>query len=268
MHKPFAPIPRPILFAHRGASHHAPENTWESFDLALSLGADVIEMDVRLAKDGEVMVIHDARLERTTDGHGLVREYSCRELLALDAGYRFVAGPEDYRFRNKGVRIPRLAEVLVDFGRRGGFNIELKDPGMVRPVLDLLAKAGPIEVLLAAGDNAIMAELEAAKPGCALGLSSGQAWRLMLAAWGLGRIPPAWHGRALQVPPTYAGLPVASRRVVAAAHQAGIDVHLWTLDDATTVSKWLERGVDGVMSNEPAALAGLFRDAKQERRAR
>ena len=79
-------LPRPIIFAHRGASAHAPENTLAAFELALAQGADAIELDVKLSADGHVVVIHDATVDRTTDRQGRVKDISLAELRSLDAG--------------------------------------------------------------------------------------------------------------------------------------------------------------------------------------
>ncbi|HET6343343.1 MAG TPA: glycerophosphodiester phosphodiesterase family protein, partial [Myxococcota bacterium] len=104
----FASRRRPLLFAHRGASRQAPENTLEAFDLAVRLGADVLEMDVHLSADGEVRVMHDARLERTTNGTGLLREHTCAALQRLDAGAKFLTSDGEPRFRDRGLVIPRF----------------------------------------------------------------------------------------------------------------------------------------------------------------
>ncbi|RME06477.1 MAG: glycerophosphodiester phosphodiesterase, partial [Anaerolineae bacterium] len=111
-------LPRPVIFAHRGASAHAPENTLVAFDLALRQGADALELDVKLSADGHVVVIHDATVDRTTDGSGRVNQMNLQTLKALDAGCRF-----DAAFC--GERIPTLDEVLEAFGKRTFINIEL-----------------------------------------------------------------------------------------------------------------------------------------------
>ena len=112
-----------ICFAHRGASGHEPENTLLSIQMALSLGAQWIEIDVHAA-EGELVVIHDKRLERTTDGRGYVAEQSLEYLRSLDAG--------------KGERIPLLREVFDLVGRRAGINIELKGHGTATPAVSFI----------------------------------------------------------------------------------------------------------------------------------
>jgi glycerophosphoryl diester phosphodiesterase len=127
--------------------------------------------------------------------------------------------------------------------------------------LDILAAIGPTNVLLTAGDDLLMADLEAAKPGVPLGLSSSQCKQVLKGAY-WGGIPAALHGRAFQVPPSYGPVPVTTERVIAAAHAANIEVHLWTINDARTAARWIARGVDGIMSDNPGELAWAVVDAR------
>jgi glycerophosphoryl diester phosphodiesterase len=116
-------LSQPIIFAHRGASAHAPENTIASFELALVQQADAIELDVKLSGDGQVIVIHDSTVDRTTNGHGKVQDMTLAELKALDAG----------SFRGSefaGEKIPTLEEVFEAMGKRTFINIELKNHRM------------------------------------------------------------------------------------------------------------------------------------------
>src|SRR6266496_640164 len=112
-------LPRPIVFAHRGASAHAPENTIAAFELALAQNADAIELDVKLTADGHVVVIHDSTVDRTTGSRGRVKDLSLAQLRSLDAGSFF---SEKYR----GEKIPTLEEVLEAVGKRTIINVELK----------------------------------------------------------------------------------------------------------------------------------------------
>jgi glycerophosphoryl diester phosphodiesterase len=114
----FPALPRPTIFAHRGSSAHAPENTLPAFRLALEQNADALELDAKLTADGKIVVIHDQSVDRTTEGSGLVKKLTLAELRQLDAGSHF-----DIAFR--GELIPTLDEVLDEFGRRTFINIEL-----------------------------------------------------------------------------------------------------------------------------------------------
>lgn len=234
----------------------APENTMESFDLAARFGADILEMDVHMTADGEVVVLHDAMLDRTTDGHGPVAAMSYKDLCYLDAGWRFRTPAGAKPFVGRGVQVPRLADILEAFPQCG-FNIEIKQgaPPMVPAVLDILSRCGPRAVLLAAADDAVMQQLEAAQPGCPLGLSTSQVKRVILAAT-VGRgISAAWQGRALQIPPMWRGVPIATSRVLACARRHAMPVHIWTINTPTAATRLLKRDIDGLMSDDPALLA-------------
>jgi glycerophosphoryl diester phosphodiesterase len=259
----FPDLPRPLLFAHRGASRHAPENTLDAFELGAKLGAHVLELDVHMTRDGELVVFHDPTLERTTNGRGRLCDKTFAELAELDAGYNFTLGSGLYPFRGQACEIPRLKDLLTTFPKLG-FNIELKQeaPSIVRPVLDILAQVGATNILLAAANDRIMTELEAAKPGCGLGLSLGQVTRAIRAAYLRSQIKDL-SGRALQIPLRHErflrGLvPITTRRVVRIAHQNGLEVHIFTIDEPAIARRWIDRDVDGIMSNDPGALARLF----------
>lgn len=248
----FPNIPRPLLFAHRGASAVAPENTVEAFDLAVRMGAQVIECDVHLTADNEVVVLHDPTVDRTTDGHGPVRDMSYKQVSELDAGARFSRRPGSTPFLGRGCTVPRLQDVLQAFPEVA-FNIELKQRNMVRQVLDVCDAVGPSQVLLTAFDHQVMGELEACA-ACALGLSAQQAWQVLRNAY-LGRPMHAFAGRALQIPPRYRGLPVPTKKVLTMAKKADIAVHIWVINDVAEAIAWLARGVEGIMSDDPVTLA-------------
>jgi len=130
----------PVIFAHRGASAHAPENTLASFELALSQGADAIELDAKLSVDGQVVVIHDPTVDRTTNGHGRVAQLTLSELRSLDAG-SFFSG------KYRGEKIPLLEEVFEAVGRRMFINVELTNYAaphdqLVENVCELVKKHG------------------------------------------------------------------------------------------------------------------------------
>ncbi|MBU8683098.1 glycerophosphodiester phosphodiesterase [Bacillus haynesii] len=125
------------IIAHRGASAYAPENTFAAFEKAVKLGADFIELDVQLTKDGKLAVIHDDKVDRTTNGTGFVREYTMNELEKLDAGSWF--GPEF-----QGEKIPSLEAVLEKYQNKTGLLIEIKSsktqPGIEKATGQLISR--------------------------------------------------------------------------------------------------------------------------------
>ena len=142
-----------MLVAHRGGGQLAPENTIEAFRGAVETWwADMLEMDVRLTKDGEVVVIHDATVDRTTDGTGRVADLSLQEIRSLDAGYRFIDPFGVPSFRGRGSVIPTLDEVLTAFpGMR--LNIEAKESAVARPLVEVVARHGAEQRVLVEGEG-------------------------------------------------------------------------------------------------------------------
>jgi glycerophosphoryl diester phosphodiesterase len=269
MPHPFFALPRPIVFGHRGACGDRPENTLISFERALEQGADVLETDVHLTRDGEVVVLHDADVARTTDGRGDVATLAWRELAALDAGARFLDGRGETPFRGRGVRVPRLAELLARFpGVR--LNIELKqgDPRLIAGVLDQLRDARREEItLLAAEHDETMQHLREAVRArasrVAIGASVGDVLAFVRAAVA-GREPPEGP-MALQIPCEFAGRPLVTPELLRFAHEHGVQVHVWTINDEPEMRRLIALGVDGVMSDFPGRLrtvVGARRDAR------
>ncbi|TVP42349.1 MAG: glycerophosphodiester phosphodiesterase, partial [Gemmatimonadales bacterium] len=142
----------PLLFAHRGGAGLAPENTLAAFRSAVeSWGADIVETDVHLSRDGELVVIHDDTVDRTTDGAGAVADLTWAELRDLDAGFRFVDPEGRASFRGEGVRIPRFEEIL-DALPLTRFNVDAKAPAAARPLVELLHRRGEEHRVLVASE--------------------------------------------------------------------------------------------------------------------
>ena len=231
-----SPTP-PFLYAHRGASAQAPENTLAAFRCAIEARADGVELDVHLSADGVPVVIHDATLERTTDGSGPVDLLAAAELATLDAGSwfapAFAAEP-----------LPTLAAVLDLLVGRLRINVELKDAAAGLAVLDLLPCFPGAEVVLSCFDRAALHALRRADPRVPLAvLSEESGWhRLIPEALTLGAT--ALHLRA----------DVVTRPLVAAARATGLPVYAWTVDAPGAVRTLLRAGVTGLFTNDPARL--------------
>jgi len=259
MGHPFFALQRPIVFGHRGASGERPENTLAAFEHALAEGADVLETDVHLSHDGEIMVFHDADLDRTTNASGPLARHGLASLRRLDAGYRF--SPDHGRsfpYRDQGVRIPTLREVFEALpGAR--FNVELKcsEPRLVEGVLRLVAEFERAHLtLLAAEAEETMCAVHACRErlgiDTALGASVADVLGFVQAALGAGSPPAA--PMALQIPASFAGRPLATPELIAFAHQHRVQVHVWTINDPREMQRLLSLGVDGLMSDFPGRL--------------
>lgn len=254
---------RPRLFGHRGAAAILPENTLPSFERAVDDGAEYLELDVHATADGHIVVIHDATVERTTDGIGAVRGMALVDLRRLDAGYQFTDARGDHPMRGQGVRVPTLLEVLEVFPTVP-LNVEVKqaDPPIAARIVDLVVAHGAAErVLLASGRDDIMSCLRpaCAKYGIPTGFAAGEVAEFVFRAHE-GRLdgyhPP---GDALQVPPDARGVAVITRATVAAAHGLGLEVHAWTINERTEMEALLDLGVDGIMTDMPVLGRDVLR---------
>ncbi|NPA91559.1 MAG: glycerophosphodiester phosphodiesterase [Chloroflexi bacterium] len=265
--KPFYhDLPQPTAYAHRGGAALWPENTLYAFQHAWELGVDVLELDVRGTRDGAIVVIHDPTVDRTTNGTGRVKDMTLADIQALDAGYRFTPdGGKTYPYRGQGIRIPTLEEVF-DALPNARFNIEVKsnDPPIVDAVADLIRRKGMEDrVLIGAFDQKIAEALRRALPEAATFATEGEARAFWF--WQKVHLPRVWRPvpDALQVPPTFPvkGYPVTvlSPYYVQAAHRLGVHVDVWTVDDPDEMARFLDMGVDGIMSDRPDVLLEVLR---------
>ncbi len=256
---------RPLVYAHRGGALLRPENTIESFDNGMSLGADGLEFDVHLARDGVVVVHHDDTLERTTDARGPLAAYSADELARVDAGYWFTpdptAGVPPYPFRAKGLGVPRLSTVLGRY-RDARLIIELKanDPELARRTIDEVRAAGAIDrVALGSFYWRVLHAARTYEPRLPTGAAREETrWALYRSRihWPLGRT----SYREFQVPERVGTTTVVSRRFIAHAHRSGLPVKVWTVNDAREMQRLLDWGADSLISDRPDVAVAVVRE--------
>jgi glycerophosphoryl diester phosphodiesterase len=253
---------RPLAFAHRGGSGLWPENTLTAFCGALELGCDAIETDLRMTRDGQLVLFHDARLERTTNGRGFLHQLTLGRLKQLDAGYRFSTDGVVYPYRGGGVRVPTLDEV-ADLTNDCRLNIEIKptQPELVAKLWCFIEQRGLHDrTLVAARDDRLLRRFRRLSRGR---VATSAGFREAFRFWGASRVGAAQlcspDYDALQVPPRYRGLTVVDDRLVRAAHSVGVRVHVWTVDEPAEMRHLLGLGVDGVMSDRPDRLLRVLR---------
>jgi glycerophosphoryl diester phosphodiesterase len=226
-----------LCIGHRGAAGHAPENTLASFERAIGMGADWIELDVQMC-DGQVIVIHDETLERTTNGSGLVSEWSFGDLRGLDAG--------------NGQRIPTLQEVLDLVNGRTGVNIELKGVGTSEPVVSLLRQIvskpvwSPDRFLLSSFSIGQLRAARERDPAFPIG-----------ALFTLRSPIPVIRTALLGATSVHVPLSRATARLVRRAHRRGLRVLVYTVNDREDIERMYTLGVDGVFSDYPDRVADV-----------
>ncbi len=265
--KPFFKVGhRPLVIAHRGGAGLAPENTMPAFLNAYRMGVDVLEMDVHLTKDGHLVVIHDSTVDRTTNGHGKVRDMTLAEIKSLDAGYRFTKdGGKTFPFRGKGITIPTLDEVMSAFPD-ARLNIEIKpDDEAAADKLAALVKAHHAEnrVLVLSFHSKPLARFRYLMPNVATAASKSEIklfWLMdKLYMWRIFRPKPD----ALQIPLKWGKYRIYSPGLVRDAHKMGMQVHVWTVDDQQEMKRLIGQGVDGIITNRPDLLLELVKGSSR-----
>ncbi len=248
-----ASIPQPAVFAHRGASAHAPENTLAAFELALSQNADGIELDVKLSADGNVVVIHDSTVDRTTGSHGRVKDLSLAQLRSLDAGSFF---SEKYR----GEKIPTLEEVFETLGKRIFINVELTNYNtprdhLVETVCMLVKKFGlQKRVLFSSFFASNLSKARAFLPGVPRGLLAVPGF---LGAW--ARSFGFAFGRYHALHPN---LKDVTPEQVQRVHRLKRRIHVWTVDAVEDMRRLFAWGVDAIITDDPQLAVQVRGESK------
>jgi glycerophosphoryl diester phosphodiesterase len=240
------------IIGHRGNAARAPENTIESFRQAVELGVDALELDVHLSSDGQVVVIHDPTLDRTTDRSGRVDRLTLGEIQQADAGARFTADRgTTWPYRGRGINVPTLDEVLGAFPTTP-LLIEIKAAAASRGTREVIERH-------AAVDRCIVASFseQAVEPFSGSGIAGGASrretalllWRAVL------RVPVAGvNFRVMCIPPSHRGIPLPVGGYARILAPLGVPVHVWTIDDPIEAERLRRRGVRGIISNDPGVM--------------
>lgn len=232
------------IYAHRGGRKWAPENTLAAFRKSLALGVDGIELDIHRCRSGQLIVIHDERVDRTTDGAGLIKDLTLEELNKLSAGAKFADGKE---FRSE--RLPLLQDVLALVDGKMVINIEIKNspvqyPGIEDDLAALLSKyKDPDKIIVSSFDHAVIQKFHQKAP---------QYKTAMLADCILFDVGS--YARSVGASAYNPAFSDFRQDAVNAAHRAGLAVNVWTLNSQREWSDALAWGVDGIITDDPAGL--------------
>lgn len=253
---------RPLVIAHRGASGTHPENTLPALAEAIALHSDLIELDLRMSKDGHVVVIHDKTVDRTTDGKGDVEQLTLDDLRKLDAGFAFSTDSgKTFPFRGQGITVPTLEEVLTAFPEQLlMLEIKVASPRMIRQVIATLRRHKALErvsIELFSIPTKLAKLLRRLEPKLATGHTRAELVRFVAMA----KLGIAWRFKrrafAIEMPPRRNRVAVSSKRTLKAASLKGIPMFVWTVNSEIDMRRFLDWGAAGLFTDHPKVLRQL-----------
>ncbi len=251
---------RTLVFAHRGGGGQFPENTVYAFEKSAALGVDILEMDVHETSDGAMVVLHDSKVDRTTDGSGEVRTMSHDEVRKLDAAYKFTTDQgATFPMRGQGIKIPTLQEVFDALPDKR-FNIEMKPESETLPgALCSLVRERSLatRVIVASGSRTNLERFRSACPEVATSGSFSEVTKFVVyekSGVGESYSPPF---DAIQTPARIRSLDLVTPEYLAAAHKLNVEVHVWIINDPDEMKRLIDLGVDGIMTDYPERLLAI-----------
>jgi len=247
----------PLIIAHQGGDDLWPGDTLFALEQAAALGVDVLEMDLHITNDGVLVVMHDETVDNTTDGTGTIEAMTLGEIKQLDAGYDW--SPDDgvtHPYRNQGISVPTLEEIFQAFPNyRMTIEIKKTENSMSKPFCNLIRQYNMQDkILVASFHDERMEEFRQDCPEVATSSARQETTTfVLLSKVYLGRLySPKFQ--ALQVPEESSGITVMTPSFVRAAHERGLRVEPWTIDDPEQMQLYIEWGVDGIMTDRPDLL--------------
>ncbi|NJP05436.1 MAG: glycerophosphodiester phosphodiesterase [Chloroflexaceae bacterium] len=251
---------RPLVIAHRGGAGLWPEQTLYTFEQAIALDVDALEMDVHQTADGVLVLMHDNTVDRTTNGHGSIKYMTLAEIKQLDAGYTWTTDDgQTFPFRNQGITVPTLAEVFTMFPQTPMI-IEIKpsDPSIVKPFCQMIHDFDRTHLVQVGSIQASV--LKAFRRECPAIATSSTIDEVALLWWlHLSRLSATCSPvfEALQIPEYAMGTQLIVPHFIRAAHRRGLEVHVWTINETDDMRRLLDLGVDGIITDYPDRLLKL-----------
>lgn len=267
-HPFFANLPQDelIILAHQGGDGEVPSNTMLAFQHATDTGVDVLELDIHSSADDVLVVIHDATVDRTTNGSGRVNEMTFAELQALDAAYNWPTLAEHelldtgvFPFRDEGITIPSLEEIFIAFPEMP-ISIEIKQefPSIAQPLCDLIREYDREQLTIVPSFSVIaMAEFreacsEVATAGVAPEVTNFYIWQLL-------RLGAAWqpYTESFMIPEYQGDIHLITEHFVNSLDQHNVALYPWTINSAEQMQRMIDLGVDGIITDYPTLALGL-----------
>ena len=257
-----------LAIAHRGGANIAPEETLTAFQKSANLGVDVLEFDVHMTSDNVPVVIHDATVDRTTNGEGNVNEMTLNEIKQLDAGYHFQNRNGEYSYRGENVEIPTVEEVFQELPDQQ-FLIELKDtndPDLYEPMIqemwDLIQEYNmEDQVIIASFDHNINERFQEVSNN-QVAIGAGEQEVTPYVALNILRLNSLANvnADALQLPKEQFGIDLVDSNLLEKSEERNIDVYYWTINNPETMRELIDKEVDGIMTDNPDILVDLLEE--------
>ena len=247
----------PLVIAHQGGDGVWPGETMFAYQNAVKLGVDVLEMDIHITEDGVLVLMHDETVDRTTDGSGEIESMTLEELKKLDAGYDWSTDDgATFPFRGQGLKVTTLEEVFAAFPDKH-MTIEIKktNTSMIKPFCELIRKHKMEDKVLAASfydDKLKEFRKECPEVATSSAKNETTAFVLLTKPFLGSFYSPKFF--SLQVPEESGGITVMTPAFVKAAHERNLAVEPWTINDAETMKKLIDWGVDGIITDRPDIL--------------
>jgi len=259
-------IARPLVIAHQGGDGVWPGDTMFAFENAVEIGADVLEMDAHTTRDGQIVLMHDEEVDRTTDGTGLIEDLTLAELKQLDAAYQWSNDDgKTFPYRGQGIQAPTLDELFQKFPQmRYVIEIKLTANQIDKPLCDLIRKHNMQDkVVIASFHDVAMQNFRATCPEVATSASRGEVTTFVLLGkvFLSGLVSPQYQSIQPPYDPEESmNIPIMTERFIREAHAKNIAVEPWTVDDPELMKQYIEWGVDGIITDRPDLMMEVLQE--------
>jgi glycerophosphoryl diester phosphodiesterase len=261
----YANIQTPLVIAHQGGDGLWPGDTLYAFENAVEIGADVLEMDAHLTKDGQIVLMHDEEVDRTTNGTGAIEDMTLSELKELDAAYQWSNDEgKTFPYRGQGIQVPTLEELFKKFPQlRYVIEIKLTQNPIDKPLCDLIRKNDmQAKVVIASFHDQAMQNFRLTCPEIATSASRTEVRNFVILSkvFLSGLIAPCYQSIQPPYDPKESlNIPIMTARFIRQAHAKNVKVEPWTVDDPELMKQYIEWGVDGIMTDRPDLMLQVLK---------
>src|SRR6266498_4773407 len=262
----YSNLQHPLIIAHQGGDGVWPGDTIYAFEKTVEIGADVLEMDAHITKDSQIVLMHDEKVDRTTDGTGLIENLTLKELKQLDAAYKWSNDDgKTFPYRGQGIQVPTLNELFQKFPQiRYVIEIKLTQNPIDKPLCDLIRKNNmQNKAVIASFHDVAMQNFRKTCPEVATSASRGEVTKFVLLGkvFLSGLVAPQYQSIQPPYDPAESlNIPVMTRRFIREAHAKNLAVEPWTVDDPALMKQYIEWGVDGIMTDRPDLMIQVLEE--------